>query len=594
MSSAAPSAPLPRETGPETCLPPTNLEAERAVLCSVLWDGEALERIASRLAPGDFYRTPHRHVYEAMLSLRLRGEPVLVPSTVTELRTRGLLERVGGADYLADLLGAVDTPAHIVYFAELVRRSAVARRALQLLDDVRRAAYENGSELLALLESGRDGLSALLAEPGDQGGERHWRSFSEISSVAAAAPREWLIPELLPLKGTVLIVGPPKLAGKSTFLWALVGAAQRGGVFLDAELPETRAVIMTEESDHDLADKIERFDLTEAPGLVLSRAAVTALPEFSQAVSDAVAQAQAVAARIIVIDTMAFWMNLADNAENDAGAMTRALRPLQAAADAGHLVLIVHHTGKVPGQEGGYRARGSSALPGGVDSTFEMRGGKGNQRGLCIQTRYAGLQELTVELVEGDDEPPTYRLIGQTADLAVADAVHQILKFIGSVRPAWPTTDEIKSAVTARHDVLGAALRSLVADGRLVRIGKGRRGSPHRFAAPGTPPPEEAQSCDAPSHAVLGSELDSHSQPFPSVPGSASSGGQIPFPDSRPSMKAGPGMESQHSTAPEPDLPDSKPGGRGPWDCPRCGYVASADWKARGCGACRDRWESES
>ncbi|MCA9314781.1 MAG: replicative DNA helicase [Planctomycetes bacterium] len=164
-------------------VPPVNLEAERAVLCSVLWDGEVMGNLVAVLKPEDFYRSGNRHIYEVMLALYDKGEPVLPVSVVEGLRTRGLLEKVGGSEYLADLAGAVDTPAHAEYFARLVREKAIARNLIHATSRIQQAAYEeavSGAELLEQAEAdiyelskGREvnevqGVDALIRETFDE------------------------------------------------------------------------------------------------------------------------------------------------------------------------------------------------------------------------------------------------------------------------------------------------------------------------------------------------------------------------------------------------------------------------------------------
>ena len=85
-------------------VPPVNLEAERAVLCSVLWDGEVMGNLVAVLKPEDFYRSGNRHIYEVMLALYDKGEPVL-PVSVVEAAAFGLpivATAVGGIPHLLE------------------------------------------------------------------------------------------------------------------------------------------------------------------------------------------------------------------------------------------------------------------------------------------------------------------------------------------------------------------------------------------------------------------------------------------------------------------------------------------------------------
>jgi replicative DNA helicase len=145
--------------GPATLIqrvPPHNLAAEMAVLCSVLMDGEVVGNLVPILKPEDFYRSANRHIYEVMLSLYDRGEPVVPPAVVEALRVAGLLERAGGTEYLNELVGAVDTPAHAEYFARMVREKAISRSLIHTASHLQQLAYEEsstGAELLEMAEA---------------------------------------------------------------------------------------------------------------------------------------------------------------------------------------------------------------------------------------------------------------------------------------------------------------------------------------------------------------------------------------------------------------------------------------------------------
>ena len=93
-------------------LVPTAIEAEQAVLGSLLLDPYAVERVLSLLGPADFYRDSHRWVYEACLSLYEARVPIDFVSVCQEMQRHGQLDKAGGAAYLTHLLGGVPTSTH--------------------------------------------------------------------------------------------------------------------------------------------------------------------------------------------------------------------------------------------------------------------------------------------------------------------------------------------------------------------------------------------------------------------------------------------------------------------------------------------------
>lgn len=135
-----------------TRVPPSDLDAERAVLGGMLLSRDVIPEVCEILEGPEFYRPVHETIYGTILTLAARGEPA-DPITLTgELRQLGELDRVGGAAYLHTLVSSVPSVANAEYYAEAVRSAAVRREALKATD---RAA--------ALLQSGQGDLNDVLA-----------------------------------------------------------------------------------------------------------------------------------------------------------------------------------------------------------------------------------------------------------------------------------------------------------------------------------------------------------------------------------------------------------------------------------------------
>jgi replicative DNA helicase len=122
-------------------VPPQNLEAEQAVLGSMLIERPAVERAAEILKPEDFYRDAHRHIFETMLTLAERDEAIDLITVEDELRSRSLIESVGGFTYLRNLMDAPATAANIEYYARLVEEKAILRRLLSAGTEIQGMAY---------------------------------------------------------------------------------------------------------------------------------------------------------------------------------------------------------------------------------------------------------------------------------------------------------------------------------------------------------------------------------------------------------------------------------------------------------------------
>jgi replicative DNA helicase len=111
-------------------IPPQNLEAEQAVLGSMLIERPAVEKAAEILKPEDFYRDAHRYIFEAMLALAERDEPVDLITLEAELQLKGHYGNVGERAYLVNLMEAPATAANVEHYARLVEEKSILRRLL--------------------------------------------------------------------------------------------------------------------------------------------------------------------------------------------------------------------------------------------------------------------------------------------------------------------------------------------------------------------------------------------------------------------------------------------------------------------------------
>ncbi|MBB6051034.1 replicative DNA helicase [Armatimonas rosea] len=134
-------------------VPPQNIEAEMAVLGSMLLgDRNAIERVTEFLDKQDFYREAHGRIFEAMLSLVDKDEPVDIVTLKDELTRRGTLEQTGGYLYLMQLAEYVPTPANIVYYAKIVSEKAVLRRLIETASEIAGMAYGETDEVDTLVD----------------------------------------------------------------------------------------------------------------------------------------------------------------------------------------------------------------------------------------------------------------------------------------------------------------------------------------------------------------------------------------------------------------------------------------------------------
>ena len=136
--------------------PPANPEAEQAVLGAILLRPTVLDEVNDLLRRSDFYRGAHGRIYQAMLDLYGRGEPVDLQTVTFLLKERGQLEEVGGAVFLAGLTEQVGTAAHAEHYARIVHDKAILRRLLETSQQIAGgclSAVENVADFLNEAES---------------------------------------------------------------------------------------------------------------------------------------------------------------------------------------------------------------------------------------------------------------------------------------------------------------------------------------------------------------------------------------------------------------------------------------------------------
>ena len=133
-------------------IPPQNLEAEQAVLGSMLIERMAVERGSEILRAEDFYRDAHRFIFEGMLALTQRDEPIDLITLSNELRARGHYDSVGGLIYLQNLMEAPSTAANIEYYARLVEEKALLRRLMDAGTQVQGLAYSEFNNISEVID----------------------------------------------------------------------------------------------------------------------------------------------------------------------------------------------------------------------------------------------------------------------------------------------------------------------------------------------------------------------------------------------------------------------------------------------------------
>jgi replicative DNA helicase len=137
-------------------LPPHDIDAEEAVIGSLLIDGTAIYKIATFLQQPDFYSERNQWIYGACLSLYQRSEAINQITVAQELDRQGKLEACGGAAYLSHLISICPTSLDIEHYAQIVYRLSVMRNLISAADRIAAIGYEADPDVEAALSKAED------------------------------------------------------------------------------------------------------------------------------------------------------------------------------------------------------------------------------------------------------------------------------------------------------------------------------------------------------------------------------------------------------------------------------------------------------
>jgi replicative DNA helicase len=147
--------------------PPRSIEAERAVIGSLLLLPEACDEVALVVRPEDFYDGAHRSIFTHMLALHEGGRQI-DPTLLSQLlRDAGQYESMGGAAFLLELSQEVATAAHAEHYARIVRDKAVLRSLIHASTDIIQEAYETGVNAREMLARAEERVFRILDSKGD-------------------------------------------------------------------------------------------------------------------------------------------------------------------------------------------------------------------------------------------------------------------------------------------------------------------------------------------------------------------------------------------------------------------------------------------
>ncbi|MCR5504982.1 MAG: replicative DNA helicase [Elusimicrobiaceae bacterium] len=178
-------------------LPPQALDAEMALLGSMMIEQDALERAISIVSVEHFYKTAHQKIFTAMKNLAVKDKAVDLITLTEELKKQGFLAEIGGERYLADLMSKVSTAAHVEHYAKIVYDTAMLRELIKISTSTVENCYKNAEqEPSNLIDEAQAKLFSL-----NQKQERRGFVASKDMALEAMDQIEKLIIDKNPIKG---------------------------------------------------------------------------------------------------------------------------------------------------------------------------------------------------------------------------------------------------------------------------------------------------------------------------------------------------------------------------------------------------------
>ncbi len=145
-------------------MPPHDEQAEKAVLGAILIDSAAMNLVAEFLRPKHFYSSPNALIFEAMLSLFDRQEPIDIVTVKNELKKGGNLKKIGGKAYLAELIENVPTSAYVEHYGKIVKSNYTKRKIIDVASRLVEEAFEEEEDVDRILDSAEGEIFALSQE----------------------------------------------------------------------------------------------------------------------------------------------------------------------------------------------------------------------------------------------------------------------------------------------------------------------------------------------------------------------------------------------------------------------------------------------
>lgn len=229
---------------------PNSYDAERSVLGAILLNSAvpnpALQQALLHIHSGDFFNEPHRVIFQGMVSLQEKRQPMDLVILCDALQQAGTLERALGGAYISSLIDGVPRIVHVEHYAKIIREKAILRRTIHFAHNCQQRALDGEAtpeELLAELDTFRKGIASPFAK---RLVAVNFRDFLTMELPAL----EYVVEPLLTQRGRGMIYSP-RGSGK-TFVTMQLAYAVAAGLpqFFNWPIAKARPVLYVDGEMH--------------------------------------------------------------------------------------------------------------------------------------------------------------------------------------------------------------------------------------------------------------------------------------------------------------------------------------------------------
>ncbi|MDQ2932841.1 MAG: replicative DNA helicase [bacterium] len=147
-------------------IPPQNIEAEKALLGSIMMRSDVMHDIADIVGERSFYSNQHKDIWAALFELHSKSIPIDLLSISARLKEKGILEQSGGMTYLTELINSVPSSTNAEYYAEIVEKKHTMRELLKAAENITGLGYDEEADLHETLEKAEKALYAVTNKSG--------------------------------------------------------------------------------------------------------------------------------------------------------------------------------------------------------------------------------------------------------------------------------------------------------------------------------------------------------------------------------------------------------------------------------------------